>query len=60
MKDGAMKSCVAMVCIVAMYGIYIFGTPNPVDGVLFGSVMVAIGALAGVSLRSSAETAKKG
>ena len=55
-----MKTCVAMLCIVAMYGIYIFGTPNPADGVLFGSVMVAIGALAGVAVRSSAEKAKNG
>jgi len=60
MKDGATLKMTAMGSIVAMYGIYIFGTPDPVDGLLFGSIMVAIGALAGVSLRSSAETAKKG
>ena len=60
MKDGALKACMAMGSIVAMYGIYIFGTENPTDGLLFGSIMVAIGALAGVSLRSSAEAAKKG
>jgi hypothetical protein len=60
MKDGALKACVAMGSIVAMYGIYIFGTPDPADGVLFGSIMVAIGALAGVSLRSSADKALKG
>jgi hypothetical protein len=59
MKDGALKSCVAMGSIVAMYGIYIFGTPDPADGVLFGSVMVAIGALAGVAVRSSVEKAGK-
>ena len=60
MKDGATLKMTAMGSVVAMYGIYIFGMPNPADGLLFGSIMVAIGALAGVSLRSSAETAKKG
>ena len=53
MKDGATKSCVAMGSIIAMYAIYIFGTPNPADGVVFGSVMVAIGALAGVAVKSA-------
>ena len=60
MKDGALKSCFAMGSIVAMYSIYVFGMPDPTDGVLFGSVMVAIGALAGVAVRSSMKTAPKG
>jgi len=59
-KDGAMKSCLAMMCIVAMYGIYMFATPNPTDGVLFGSVMVAIGALAGVQLALKRQTPPTG
>ena len=55
-----MKSCLAMMCIVAMYGIYMFATPNPTDGVLFGSVMVAIGALAGVQIALKRQTPPTG
>jgi len=40
---------VAMVCIVGSYGIYCLSNPGA-DGFLFGSIMLALGALAGVKL----------
>ena len=39
----------AIVAIVAAYGIYM--AVNPTDGVLFGSVMLIIGALAGLKMQ---------
>lgn len=41
------RAICAMVCIAACYLIYM--TTNPTDGVLFGTVMLAIGALGGVT-----------
>lgn len=52
MKDGALKSCVGMVCVVAMYGIYAFSNPGT-DGVVFGTVAAIIGGLAGYGIGSS-------
>ena len=48
--DGkeTLNAC-AIVAIVAAYGIYM--AVNPTDGVLFGSVMLIIGALAGLKMR---------
>lgn len=50
MKDMALVCMAAL--IVAAYSIYIFGSVaagrEPGDGVIFSSVMVAIGILAGV------------
>jgi len=59
-----LKACFAIGAEVAVYGIYIFGhvaagEPIP-NGPVFVGVCTSIAALAGVSLRSSAETAKKG
>jgi hypothetical protein len=45
-KDGAMKSCVAIVAIVSVYGIYSF-THSEADGLLFGSIAALIAGLAG-------------
>ena len=42
-----MKRICAMVCIVAMYGIYMFATPEPQDGVVFATVLAAVTGLAG-------------
>ena len=39
----------AIIAIVAAYGIYM--AVNPTDGVLFGSVMLVIGALAGLKMK---------
>ncbi|GAG76515.1 unnamed protein product [marine sediment metagenome] len=43
-------SICAMVCIIAGYGIYAFSNPGT-DGVLFGSVMLIVGALAGLKMK---------
>ena len=47
MKDGAMMKCLAMVMIPATYVAYLIFSPNPADGVLFGSVVALVAALAG-------------
>lgn len=51
MKDGALKACVGMGFIFGVYAVYVgshvaAGLPPP-DGVVFGSVIAAVGALAG-------------
>lgn len=44
------KSICAMVCIVAAYGIYALTNPGT-DGALFGTVMLFVGALAGLKFK---------
>ena len=44
------KSICAMVCIVGAYGIYAFSNPGT-DGALFGTVMLLVGALAGLKIK---------
>ena len=41
--------CVMGLCVVIAYGIYMFFNPHT-DGIVFGSVMAVIGALAGVHI----------
>ena len=57
MKDGALKACVGMVCVVGMYGIYMCAGPGG-DGVIFGSVMAVVGGLAGFSVGTASKAAK--
>ena len=47
-SKSTLNAC-AIVAIVAAYGIYM--AVNPTDGVLFGSVMLIIGALAGLKMK---------
>ena len=47
MKDGALKTCVGMVMIGVVYATYMVFSPDPEDGVVFGSVVAAMAALAG-------------
>ena len=49
MKDGSMKACVGMVCVVALYGIYSLNNPGS-DGYVFGTVAAIIGGLAGYTI----------
>ena len=63
MKDGATKACVAMVCVVAVYGINmmanaIAGQPLP-DGYLLTGVVGAVCALGGYTVASSVNKAAK-
>lgn len=37
--------------VVASYGIYQFTTPDPQDGLLFGSVIGSLGLMSGVKLK---------
>jgi hypothetical protein len=48
MKDGGIKACVGIAGIVACYGIYSFNNPGA-DGLVFGSMLAAVSALAGYS-----------
>ena len=63
MKDGALKACVAMVCVVAVYSVNmlanaIAGQPVP-DGYLLTGVVGAVCALGGYTVASSvAKTGK--
>ena len=50
MKDGATQRCIAMVCVVGTYGIYMVTTPDPADGLVFGYVLAAVAGLAGYDL----------
>jgi len=43
------KAVCAMLCILGAYAIYMH--TNPTDGVLFGTVMLALGALGGSKLQ---------
>ena len=65
MNDGAMMRCVAMGGIAAVYTVYMvtsaMATGTVPDGVVFGTVTAAMGALAGydVAVRTSSKTTKK-
>lgn len=59
MKDGGVKACVAMACVVATYGIYSMNNPGS-DGLIFGSVIGAVCALAGYSVAVVTKTTPKG
>jgi len=50
MKDGALVKCLAMIMIPVLYIAYLALAPDPADGVLFGTVMAVIAALAGYDL----------
>jgi hypothetical protein len=57
MKDGALKACVAMVCVTAVYGLNMManavaGNPLP-DGYLLTGVVGAVCALGGYTVASS-------
>ena len=41
MKDGALKSCVAIAGIVSMYGIYAWSNPGT-DGAIFATILAAV------------------
>ncbi|GAI94427.1 unnamed protein product [marine sediment metagenome] len=43
-------SICAMICIVGAYAIYAFSNPGT-DGALFGTVMLIVGALAGLKIK---------
>ena len=63
MKDAATKACVAMICITAVYGVYmmtnaIAGTSVP-DGVVLTGLVGAICALGGYSVAVARTTEKK-
>ena len=47
MKDGALVKCLGMVMIPVTYIAYLIFAPEPADGVLFGSVIALVAALAG-------------
>ena len=49
MKDGSLKAMCGMICVVALYGIYAFSNPGA-DGVVFGSVALIVGGLAGYTV----------
>ena len=60
MKDGALKACVGMGFIFGTYSVYMLshvaaGMPPP-DGVIFGSVIGAVGALAGYAYAKKPST----
>ena len=61
MKDGAMMRCVAMAGIACVYAVYMItsaiATGTVPDGVVFGTVTAAMGALAGYDI--AARTASK-
>lgn len=49
MKDGTVKVAIATLAVIAAYGIYAFTNPSG-DGVVFGTVMTALGAIGGYAL----------
>ena len=55
MKDGALVKCAAMVAIPVTYAVYMVCTPEPQDGILFGSVMAVMAGLAGYDIGSKAK-----
>ena len=64
MKDGALKACVAMACVTAVYGTYmvtnaIAGQTVP-DGVILTGIVGAVCALGGYSVAVVTKTAPKG
>jgi len=54
MKDGTVKACVAAVCIVLAYAIYVFGSVaaggGMPDGVLFGTIAAVTAGILGYSV----------
>lgn len=57
MKDGALKACVGMICVTAVYGVYmvsnaIAGQEVP-DGIVLTGVVGAVCGLAGYSVAVS-------
>ena len=64
MKDAGVKACVAMVCVTAVYGIYmmsnaIAGQEVP-DGVVLTGMIGAVCGLGGYSVAVAKQTAPKG
>jgi hypothetical protein len=64
MKDGALKACMGMACVTAVYGIYmvsnaIAGNEIP-DGLILTGVVGAVCGLAGysVAVAQATETAR--
>lgn len=60
MKDGSLKACIGMAFVFGTYAVYVgahvaAGLPPP-DGVVFGSVIGLVGALAGYSYAKVAKT----
>ena len=58
MKDGALQACVGIFGILGAYAIYAFSNPGT-DGALFGTVMLVIGGLGGVTVLKVVERTKK-
>ena len=50
-RGRCIVTVVGMLAVIAAYVSYLCLTPNPQDGVLFGSVMAVIGLLAGVNVK---------
>lgn len=54
MKDGYIAKVVAMAAISLCYAAYLCYSPDPHDGLLFGSVIGALALLAGVDIGQKA------
>jgi len=54
MKDGTMKACIAALCVIAAYAIYVFGSvaagEGMPDGAVFGSVIAVTAGILGYSV----------
>ena len=50
MKDGYLLKAVAMGAIALCYAAYLCFTPDPADGVLFGTVCGTVALLAGIDI----------
>lgn len=53
MKDSAIKACVGAICVTIAYAAYVCTTHA--DGVVFGSAIAAIAALAGYSIGATVD-----
>lgn len=64
MKDGALLRVASIACVTIAYASYMLcsvaGGHEPEDGLLFGTVMLVLGALAGVDLRDMLKGDKDG
>ena len=49
MKDGTIRALGTMAAVIGTYGIYAFTNPST-DGVVFGTVMTALGAIGGYAV----------
>lgn len=47
----ALAPCLAIVTIGGCYAVYVMAFPDPADGALFGTLMMIVGALGGISGR---------